>query len=120
VWAAISEFGAVHERAARGFVLDTQLVGDARIVTVAGGSILGRCFQGLAQGTFFVCSVATVLTLFPAKYRGIAFSIFAVTSLSGAASGSLSAAGSSITRTGVTRLFYTRCSRRTQASSPRC
>jgi DHA2 family multidrug resistance protein len=51
------------------------------------GFMLGRCFQGLAQGTFFVCSVVTVLTLFPAKLRGIAFSIFSVISLSGAASG---------------------------------
>jgi DHA2 family multidrug resistance protein len=52
-----------------------------------GGFAIGRCFQGLAQGTFFVCSVITVLTLFPARLRGIAFSIFSVTSLSGAASG---------------------------------
>jgi DHA2 family multidrug resistance protein len=51
------------------------------------GFIIGRCIQGFAQGTFFVCSVATVLTLFPPKYRGIAFAIFSVTSLSGAASG---------------------------------
>ena len=52
------------------------------------GFIVGRCIQGLAMGTFFVCAVATVLTLFPAKYRGYAFSIFSVTSLSAAASGS--------------------------------
>jgi MFS transporter, DHA2 family, multidrug resistance protein len=51
------------------------------------GFAIGRCFQGLAQGTFFVCSVITVLTLFPARLRGIAFSVFSVTSLSGAASG---------------------------------
>jgi DHA2 family multidrug resistance protein len=51
------------------------------------GFMIGRCFQGLAQGTFFVCSVATVLTLFPPRFRGIAFSIFSVISLSGAASG---------------------------------
>ncbi len=52
------------------------------------GFMLGRCFQGFAQGTFFVCSVITVLTLFPMKLRGYAFSVFSVTSLSGAASGS--------------------------------
>jgi DHA2 family multidrug resistance protein len=52
------------------------------------GFMIVRCFQGLAQGTFFVCSVVTVLTLFPPKLRGIAFSIFSVVSLSGAASGS--------------------------------
>jgi DHA2 family multidrug resistance protein len=53
------------------------------------GFVFVRCLQGMAQGTFFVCSVMTVLTLFPPKLRGIAFSIFAVTSLSGAATGSL-------------------------------
>jgi DHA2 family multidrug resistance protein len=49
------------------------------------GFMIGRCFQGLAQGTFFVCAVATVLTLFPANFRGLAFSVFSVISLSGAA-----------------------------------
>ena len=50
--------------------------------------MIGRCLQGLAQGTFFVCSVITVLALSPPKLRGYAFSVFSVTSLSGAASGS--------------------------------
>ena len=40
MWAAISDFGAVHERAARGFVFDTQLEGDTRIVTFAGGLVV--------------------------------------------------------------------------------
>jgi MFS transporter, DHA2 family, multidrug resistance protein len=48
---------------------------------------VGRCFQGMAQGTFFVCAVATVLTLFPPRLRGIAFSFFSVVSLSGVAAG---------------------------------
>ena len=58
------------------------------LTTSLHGFMIGRCFEGLAQGTFFVCSVITVLTLFPMKLRGYAFSIFSVTSLSGAASGS--------------------------------
>jgi DHA2 family multidrug resistance protein len=49
--------------------------------------VVERCFEGVAQGTFFVCAVATVLTLFPPKLRGIAFSIFSVVSLSGVAAG---------------------------------
>jgi len=57
------------------------------VTTSLHGFMIGRCFEGLAQGTFFVCSVITVLTLFPAKLRGYAFSVFSVTSLSGAASG---------------------------------
>lgn len=39
VWEALRDFGAVHERLARGFVLDTRLDGvDARIVKFANGS----------------------------------------------------------------------------------
>jgi carbon monoxide dehydrogenase subunit G len=38
VWAAVRDFGAVH-RLAPGFVLDTQLDGDARIVTFANGNV---------------------------------------------------------------------------------
>jgi len=37
------------------------------------GFIVVRGFEGLAQGTFFVSSVATVLTLFPRKYSSYAF-----------------------------------------------
>jgi hypothetical protein len=37
VWAAVRDVGAVHERLAKGFVVDTRLDGDARIVTFANG-----------------------------------------------------------------------------------
>jgi DHA2 family multidrug resistance protein len=49
--------------------------------------IAGRALQGLAQGTFFVCSAMTIITLFPTQYRGYSFSIFSIFSLSGAAAG---------------------------------
>jgi hypothetical protein len=39
VWNAIRDFGAVHTRLAPGFVTDTKLDGDARIVTFANGNI---------------------------------------------------------------------------------
>jgi Polyketide cyclase / dehydrase and lipid transport len=39
VWAAVRDFGAVHSRLARGFVLDARLDGDARIVTFANGTV---------------------------------------------------------------------------------
>jgi hypothetical protein len=39
VWDAVRDFGAVHTRLAPGFVLDTKLEGDARIVTFANGSV---------------------------------------------------------------------------------
>jgi DHA2 family multidrug resistance protein len=53
------------------------------------GFVFVRCLEGVAQGTFFVSSVLTVFTIFPPKLRPIAFSIFSVTGLSGAAAGSL-------------------------------
>jgi hypothetical protein len=39
VWDALRDFGAVHTRLAPGFVVDTKLDGDARIVTFANGSV---------------------------------------------------------------------------------
>jgi DHA2 family multidrug resistance protein len=51
------------------------------------GFMIGRCVEGIAQGTFFVCAVATVLTLFGPGLRGIAFSCFSVISLTGVAAG---------------------------------
>jgi carbon monoxide dehydrogenase subunit G len=39
VWAAVRDFGAVHQRLAPGFVVDARLDGEARIVTFANGTI---------------------------------------------------------------------------------
>jgi hypothetical protein len=39
VWDALRDFGAVHERLVPGFVLDSKMDGDARIVTFANGSV---------------------------------------------------------------------------------
>lgn len=39
VWDAVRDFGALHTRLVPGFVLDTRLDGDARIVTFASGTI---------------------------------------------------------------------------------
>jgi hypothetical protein len=39
VWAAVRDFGAVHQRVAPGFVTDCKLDGDSRIVTFASGNI---------------------------------------------------------------------------------
>src|SRR5215212_3342682 len=39
VWAAVRDFGAVHQRLAPGFVVDAHLDGDARIVTFANGKV---------------------------------------------------------------------------------
>jgi hypothetical protein len=37
VWSAIRDVGAIHQRLARGFVVDTQLEGDIRTVTFKNG-----------------------------------------------------------------------------------
>ncbi len=39
VWAAVRDFGALHQRLVPGFVLDTKLDGDARIVNFANGTV---------------------------------------------------------------------------------
>jgi hypothetical protein len=39
VWDAVRDFGAVHTRLAPGFVVDSRLDGDARIVTFANGMV---------------------------------------------------------------------------------
>ena len=39
VWAAVRDFGAVHQRLVPGFVLDARLEGDARVVTFANGTV---------------------------------------------------------------------------------
>ena len=39
VWDAVRDFGALHTRLAPGFVLDSRLDGEARIVTFANGTI---------------------------------------------------------------------------------
>jgi hypothetical protein len=39
VWAAVCDFGALHQRLVPGFVLDARLDGDARIVTFANGTV---------------------------------------------------------------------------------
>lgn len=40
VWAAVRDWGALHERLVPGFVLDTRLDGEDRIVTFANGAVL--------------------------------------------------------------------------------
>ena len=49
VWSALSDWGALHERLVPGFVVDTQLDGDARIVTFGNGTSCVSC-----------CSTATI------------------------------------------------------------
>ena len=39
VWAAVRDFGAVHQRLAPGFVIDARLEGNARIVTFHNGTV---------------------------------------------------------------------------------
>ena len=40
VWAALREWGALHERLVPGFVTDTRLDGNDRIVTFADGAVV--------------------------------------------------------------------------------
>ncbi len=40
VWAAVRDWGALHERLVPGFVIDTRLEGEDRMVTFANGTVL--------------------------------------------------------------------------------
>lgn len=48
VWEALSDFGALHTRLAPGFVVDTVVEGDIRIVTFANGMVVRERLLGLA------------------------------------------------------------------------
>ncbi len=47
VWAAVRDWGALHERLVPGFVLDTRLDGEDRIVTFANGTVFRECLVDL-------------------------------------------------------------------------
>jgi Polyketide cyclase / dehydrase and lipid transport len=47
VWAAVRDFGAVHEKLAPGFVVDTRLEADARVVTFFNGAVARELLVGL-------------------------------------------------------------------------
>ncbi len=46
VWDAVRDFGALHTRLAPGFVTDTRLDGDARIVTFSSGTVARELLVG--------------------------------------------------------------------------
>ena len=47
VWAALRDWGALHERLVPGFVTDTRLDGEDRIVTFFNGTVVRELFVGL-------------------------------------------------------------------------
>jgi hypothetical protein len=51
VWAAVRDWGALHERLAPGFVVDTRLDGEDRIVTFGNGTVLREVLVDLDDAT---------------------------------------------------------------------
>ena len=51
VWAAVRDVGTLHERLAQGFVIDTRLDGDARLVTFANGLTVRELFIDIDDET---------------------------------------------------------------------
>ena len=49
VWEALRDFGAVHERLAPGFVVDSRLDGDVRTVTFANGAVAREALVGIDE-----------------------------------------------------------------------
>jgi carbon monoxide dehydrogenase subunit G len=50
VWEAIRDVGAVHTRLAPGFVVDTRLEADARVVTFANGLVVRELIVDIDEG----------------------------------------------------------------------
>jgi hypothetical protein len=50
VWAAVRDYGAVHQRVAPGFVTDCRLDGDSRIVTFANGNVAQERLVTMDEG----------------------------------------------------------------------
>jgi len=50
VWEALRDFGAVHERVAPGFVVDSRLEGDVRTVTFFNGAVAREALVGVDDG----------------------------------------------------------------------
>jgi polyketide cyclase/dehydrase/lipid transport protein len=51
VWEAVRDFGAVHQRLVPGFVVDSRLDGDARIVTFANGMVARELLVDIDEET---------------------------------------------------------------------
>jgi hypothetical protein len=51
VWAAVRDWGALHERLVPGFVVDTRLDGEDRIVTFANGTVFREVLVDLDEQT---------------------------------------------------------------------
>jgi hypothetical protein len=74
VWGAMRDYGAVHERLARGFVVDCRLDGDARIVTFANGSVAREVLVSMDEQTrrLAYTIVGTRLTHHNASFQNFA------------------------------------------------
>ena len=51
VWAALRDWGAVHQRLVHGFVVDPRLDGDDRIVTFFNGAVVRELLVDLDDGS---------------------------------------------------------------------
>lgn len=74
VWDAMRDYGAVHERLARGFVVDCRLDGDARIVTFANGSVAREVLVSMHENTRRLVYTIVGTRL---KHHNASFQIFA-------------------------------------------
>jgi hypothetical protein len=74
VWDAFRDYGAVHQRLARGFVVDCRLDGDARIVTFANGSVAREILVSMDDNTRRLVYMIVSPRL---KHHNASFQVFA-------------------------------------------
>lgn len=74
VWSAIQDVGAIHQRLAKGFVVDTQLEGDVRTVTFKNGVVVKERILGVdSQNKRMVYTILSDKF----EYHNAAFQVFA-------------------------------------------
>ncbi|MFD3703995.1 SRPBCC family protein [Nocardia sp. NPDC058658] len=69
VWDVLCDFGAVHERLAPGFVTDTRLDADTRIVTFANGTVVAERLVDLDPATKRIAYTAVGGSLHPSHHN---------------------------------------------------
>lgn len=74
VWAALRDWGALHQRLAPGFVTDTRLDGNDRIVTFASGSVVREVLIDLDDDS---CRLAWSIVEGPYKHHNGVAQVFA-------------------------------------------
>ncbi|MEV6427858.1 SRPBCC family protein [Nocardia sp. NPDC051463] len=77
VWAAVRDVGAVHERLLPGYVLDTRIDGDTRLLTMPGGGVIRELIVTIDDETRRLTYSAIDGFRLPLTHHHASFQVFA-------------------------------------------